>query len=55
MVHIKFKYRDKYCKIGKFNTQECTVRSIEECIKIYGLDQSDVEYEIISEKEVPNE
>jgi len=52
MVHIKFKYRDEYCKDDKFNIQECTVRSREECIKLYGFDQSDVEYEIISEEEV---
>ena len=50
MVHIKFKYRDEWCKDGKFRTQECTVRSVEECIKIYGLEEC--EYEIISVEEV---
>lgn len=44
MVHVKFKYRDEYSN-GKWNTQECTVPSVAECIKIYGLDQC--EHEIL--------
>lgn len=45
MVYIKFKYRDEWCKDGKFRVQECHVRSLEECYRIYGLDQC--EHEII--------
>jgi len=50
MLHIKFKYKDKYTK-GNWNTQECHVSSISECIRIYGLEESDVEYEILEVKE----
>jgi hypothetical protein len=50
MVHIKFKYRDEYSR-GRWNTQECTVRSVEECKQIYGLDNGDCEYEILEVKE----
>ena len=50
MVHVVFEYRDEYCKDGKFRKQECTVRSVEECKKIYGLDEC--EYKIISVEEV---
>ena len=49
MVHVKFKYRDEYSH-GKWNTQECTVRSVDECKQIYGLDQC--EHEIIDVEEV---
>ena len=50
MVHVKFKYRDEYCRDGRWNEQECTVGSVEECKKIYGLDYC--EYEIVEVKEV---
>lgn len=50
MLHIKFKYKDKYTN-GKWNTQECTCSSVQECIKFYGLG-IDCEYEIISIEEV---
>jgi hypothetical protein len=36
----------------EWRTQHCTVESIEECIRIYGLNDSDVEYEIISVEEI---
>lgn len=49
MVHIKFRYRDEYSG-GKWNEQECIVRSLKECKEIYGLDYC--EYEIISIEEV---
>lgn len=45
MKKIKFQYRDEYSH-GKWREQECVVRSVEECIKIYGLNEC--EYEIIS-------
>lgn len=50
MVHIVFEYRDKY-SYQKWNQQECTVSSIEECKKIYGLGV-DCEYRIISKEVV---
>lgn len=46
MLRIQFEYRDKYCS-PKWNKQECVVRSIEECKRIYGLGV-DCEYRIIS-------
>ena len=49
MVRVKFKYRDEYSH-GKWNTQECTVRSVDECKKIYGLDQC--EHEILTVDDV---
>lgn len=50
MVHVRFKYRDEFCRDGKFREQECVVRSVEECKKLYGLDQC--EHEILEVKEV---
>lgn len=50
MLHIKFRYKDRYTR-GEWNTQECTMSSIEECIKVYGLGV-DCEYEIVSVEEV---
>ena len=49
MKHITFKYRDRYTN-GKWNTQECWVESVAECIEIYGLG-TDCEYEIVSVEE----
>ena len=49
MYHIKFKYRDQYSH-GKWNEQECTVTSVDECKKIYGLDSC--EHEITEVKEI---
>jgi len=50
LKHIVFEYKDELSK-GKWNRQECTVSSLQECIKIYGLG-IDCEYRIISVKEV---
>lgn len=50
MVHIKFEYKDELSR-GKWNQQECTVSSLKECIKIYGLGV-DCEYRILSVEEV---
>ena len=35
----------------EWRTQHCTVESIEECIRIYGLDDPDVDFEIIEIKD----
>lgn len=50
MLRIKFKYRDAYSR-GRWCEQECVMRSVQECIKFYGLGV-DCEYEIISVEEV---
>ena len=50
MLNIKFEYKDEYTN-GKWNKQECTVSSLEECIKIYGLG-IDCEYRILSIEEI---
>lgn len=50
MKKITFKYHDEYCRDGKWRTQTCTVSSVEECIRIYGLDNC--EYEILSVEDV---
>ena len=36
MFNIEFEYKDKYSN-GKWNKQSCTVSSVEECKRIYGL------------------
>ena len=46
MLRIKFIYCDEYTS-GEWREQECIVRSVEECKRIYGLG-IDCEYEIIS-------
>jgi hypothetical protein len=51
MKHITFRYADAMSNY-EWRTQHCTVESIEECIRIYGLNDSDVEYEIISVEEI---
>lgn len=50
MLKIKFKYMDKYSN-GKWNEQECIMRSVRECIEWYGLGR-DCEYQIISVEEI---
>ena len=50
MVNIEFEYRDNYC-YPKWNKQSCTVSSVEECKRIYGLGV-DCEYRILSVEEV---
>jgi hypothetical protein len=52
MLKIKFRYKDRYTAPGKWSEQECVVDSVKDCIEIYGLDQPDVEYQIVSIKEV---
>ena len=54
MVHITFEYKDKYCIDRRFHKQECIVESVEECKRIYGLDEPDVEYHILEVKENDN-
>ena len=51
MLHIKFRYRDAMSN-WKWRTQSCTVSSVEECKRIYGLDNGDVKYEILEIKEI---
>ena len=51
MVKVKFRYKDKLSH-GNWNEQECRVRDLKECKKIYGLGiDEDCEYEIISVEE----
>ena len=50
MVHVVFEYRDEMSG-GKWLRQECTVRSISDCIEWYGLG-IDCEYHIVSVEEV---
>ena len=50
MLHIEFEYKDKYTN-GRWNRQSCTVSSVEECKRIYGLGV-DCEYRIIFVEEV---
>jgi hypothetical protein len=50
MVNIEFEYKDKYTN-GTWNKQSCTVISVEECKRIYGLG-IDCEYRIIKVEEV---
>lgn len=50
MLHIVFKYKDKYTQ-GEWREQECYCNTLQECKELYGLGV-DCEYEIISvEKE----
>jgi len=51
MLSITFKYKD-YLSKGEWRIQHCTVSSVNECIRIYGLDEDDVDYEIIEIKEI---
>lgn len=46
MVHIVFEYADQLSN-WEWRKQECTVRSLEECIRIYGLGV-DCKYRILS-------
>ena len=47
MLHIKFRYKD-YWSNWEWREQECVVTTVSECVRIYGLNEGDVEYEIIS-------
>ena len=51
MLKIKFKFRDSMSN-WEWRTRECQMSSVEECIRIYGLDEDDVDYEIISIEEI---
>lgn len=46
MKHIVFEYIDRYTG-GEWRRQECYMRSVEECIRVYGLGK-DCSYRIIS-------
>lgn len=50
MLHITFEYADEMSN-WEWRKQECTVSSVEECKRIYGLG-IDCEYRIISVEEV---
>ena len=50
MLHIVFEYKDQYTN-GRWNQQECIVRSVAECKRIYGLGV-DCEYRFILIEEV---
>ena len=54
LKHIKFRYRDNLSK-WQWREQECTVSSVAECKRVYGLDEDDVEYEILSVEDVTND
>ncbi len=47
MKDITFIYKDELSR-GKWNRQHCVVSSVEECKRIYGLDEPGVEYVIES-------
>ena len=49
-MRIKFRYRDQLSN-WEWREQECSVQSVEECIKIYGLG-IDCDYRIIEVTEV---
>ena len=51
MKEITFKFRDTMSG-WKWRKRTCTVESIDECIRIYGLDDYDVDFEIIEVKDV---
>lgn len=51
MLRITFRYADDMSNY-QWRTQHCEVESEEECIRIYGLDAPDVEYEIIKKEEI---
>lgn len=50
MLEIKFRYRDEMSG-WQWREQACTVSSIEECKRIYGLGV-DCDYQIISIKNI---
>lgn len=50
MLKIKFEYCDEMSN-GEWREQECIVRSVEECKRIYGLG-IDCDYRIISVEEL---
>lgn len=50
MKQIDFEYKDEMSK-GEWRKQSCTVSSVEECKRIYGLGV-DCEFRIISVKNI---
>lgn len=50
MLRIKFRFRDDYSN-WEWRNQECTMSSVNECIKVYGLG-NDCDYEILSVEEI---
>lgn len=52
MKEITFKYADKYSN-WEWRMQHCVVRSVAECIRIYGLG-IDCDYEILEIKDIKN-
>lgn len=54
MQRITFKYKDQYTN-GAWRTQYCICRDVEHCKKIYGLEEPDVEYEIIKVEQIDRE
>lgn len=51
MKEITFRYCDAMSN-WEWRTQSCCVSSVSECIKIYGLNESGVIYEIIKIEDV---
>lgn len=49
LKRIVFEFKDEYTK-GEWRRQECIVRSLEECKRIYGLDEC--EHRILEIEEV---
>lgn len=50
MKRITFKYRDSLSNF-EWRTQSCTVESVDECIRIYGLEEDDVDWILVSVEE----
>ena len=50
MLHITFEYCDEMSH-GEWRRQECVVRSVEECKRLYGLG-IDCEYHILTIEKV---
>lgn len=50
MLKITFEYKDKYTR-DNWSKQTCEMKSVEECIKWYGLGK-DCEYRIIKVEEI---
>ena len=50
MLRIVFEYQDRYTN-GRWARQECVMKSVQECIKFYGLGV-DCDYRIIKVEEV---
>ena len=49
LLRIEFEYKDAYTH-GEWRRQTCTMRSVGECVRHYGLGV-DCEYRIVSVKE----